>query len=58
MSSEEKRLKDLVKEMNKKQQEQDDKITKLEEENYEVLVKYEQMQNAIDKKQAENSKLT
>jgi len=48
----------LVKEMNKKQQEQDDKITKLEEENYEVLVKYEQMQNAIDKKQAENSKLT
>ena len=58
MSSEEKRLKDLVKEMNKKQQEQDDKITKLEEENYEVLVKYEQMQNAIEKKQAENSKLT
>lgn len=58
MSSEEKRLKELVKEMNKKQQEQDDKITKLEEENYEVLVKYEQMQNAIDKKQAENSKLT
>jgi len=58
LSSEEKRLKDLVKEMNKKQQEQDDKITKLEEENYEVLVKYEQMQNAIDKKQAENSKLT
>jgi len=58
LSSEEKRLKDLVKEMNKKQQEQDDKITKLEEENYEVLVKYEQMQNAIEKKQAENSKLT
>jgi len=58
LSSEEKRLKELVKEMNKKQQEQDDKITKLEEENYEVLVKYEQMQNAIDKKQAENSKLT